>query len=191
MAKSTVEKSRLRSRKPPSPTWKTLLTTHAKDLVALDFFEVRAPSPMAVSWGTSAADTRSTLCWIGPVLNGMPTTEAHRAGTALRLAPTMPALSPMKLVSRGPSPLPCSAGSDAFPGVPHARHHPRSGLCCHSSAGCFPCSASRPRLPAPLVLGSLALPSRPGQAVARSIDWTPPCAPALDMLRSARTNARH
>jgi putative transposase len=40
VAKSTVEKYRVRSRKPPSPTWKTFLKTHAKDLVALDFFTV-------------------------------------------------------------------------------------------------------------------------------------------------------
>ena len=59
------------------------------------------------------------------------------------------------------------------------------------ATGCLPCSASRPRFPAPLVPGSLALPSRPGQPVARSIEWTLPCAPELDMLRSARTNARH
>ena len=40
VAKSTVEKYRPLSPKPPSPTWKTFLSTHAKDLVALDFFTV-------------------------------------------------------------------------------------------------------------------------------------------------------
>jgi putative transposase len=40
VAKSTVEKYRLRPRKPPSPTWKTFLNNHVKDLVALDFFVV-------------------------------------------------------------------------------------------------------------------------------------------------------
>jgi putative transposase len=40
VAKSTVEKYRVRPRKPPSPTWKTFLKTHAQDLVALDFFTV-------------------------------------------------------------------------------------------------------------------------------------------------------
>ena len=40
VAKSTVEKYRGRARKPPSPTWKTFLTTHVQDLVALDFFTV-------------------------------------------------------------------------------------------------------------------------------------------------------
>jgi transposase InsO family protein len=40
VAKSTVEKYRPRVRKPPSPTWKTFLQTHAQDLVALDFFTV-------------------------------------------------------------------------------------------------------------------------------------------------------
>jgi transposase InsO family protein len=40
VAKSTVEKYRARPRKPPSPTWKTFLKNHARDLVALDFFTV-------------------------------------------------------------------------------------------------------------------------------------------------------
>ena len=40
VAKSTVEKYRGRPRKPPSPTWKTFLKDHVKDLVALDFFTV-------------------------------------------------------------------------------------------------------------------------------------------------------
>jgi putative transposase len=40
VAKSTVEKYRARPRKPSSPTWKTFLQHHAKDLVALDFFTV-------------------------------------------------------------------------------------------------------------------------------------------------------
>ena len=40
VAKSTVEKYRPRSRKAPSPTWKTFLTNHMHNLVALDFFVV-------------------------------------------------------------------------------------------------------------------------------------------------------
>jgi hypothetical protein len=40
VAKSTVEKYRVQRQKPPSPTWKTVLKTHAQDLVALDFFTV-------------------------------------------------------------------------------------------------------------------------------------------------------
>src|ERR1041384_5870153 len=40
VANSTVEKDRPRSRKSPAPTWKTFITTHAKDLVALDCFTV-------------------------------------------------------------------------------------------------------------------------------------------------------
>jgi putative transposase len=40
VAKSTVEKYRVRHRKPPSPTWKVFLRNHVKDLVALDFFMV-------------------------------------------------------------------------------------------------------------------------------------------------------
>ena len=40
VAKSTVEKYRMRPQKPPSPTWKTFLKNHVQDLVALDFFVV-------------------------------------------------------------------------------------------------------------------------------------------------------
>jgi transposase InsO family protein len=40
VAKSTVEKYRVRHSKPPSPTWRTFLATHAKDLVSMDFFTV-------------------------------------------------------------------------------------------------------------------------------------------------------
>ena len=40
VAKSTVEKYRVRPRKPPSPTWKTFLRNHLQDLAALDFFTV-------------------------------------------------------------------------------------------------------------------------------------------------------
>jgi putative transposase len=44
VAKSTVEKYRVWPRKPPSPTWKTFLNNHVKDLVALDFFIDLGPS---------------------------------------------------------------------------------------------------------------------------------------------------
>jgi putative transposase len=40
VAKATVEKYRVRPRKPPSPTWKTFLNNHVQDLVSLDFFVV-------------------------------------------------------------------------------------------------------------------------------------------------------
>lgn len=40
VAKSTVEKYRVRSRKPPSPTWKAFLNNHVRDLVSIDFFIV-------------------------------------------------------------------------------------------------------------------------------------------------------
>jgi putative transposase len=40
VAKSTVEKYRVRPQRPSSPTWKTFLTNHVQDLVALDFFVV-------------------------------------------------------------------------------------------------------------------------------------------------------
>jgi hypothetical protein len=37
VAKSTVEKYMVRSRKPPSPTWKTFLKNYIKDMVAIYF----------------------------------------------------------------------------------------------------------------------------------------------------------
>jgi transposase InsO family protein len=40
VVKSTVEKYRVRHRKPPSPTWRVFLANHAKDLVSIDFFTV-------------------------------------------------------------------------------------------------------------------------------------------------------
>jgi putative transposase len=40
VAKSTVEKYRVRHRKPPSPTWRTFLKHHMADVVAIDFFTV-------------------------------------------------------------------------------------------------------------------------------------------------------
>ena len=40
VAKSTVEKYRVRPRKPSSPTWKSFLNNHAKDMVSIDFLVV-------------------------------------------------------------------------------------------------------------------------------------------------------
>lgn len=40
VAKSTVDKYRVRSQKPPSPTWKAFLKNHVNDLVSIDFFIV-------------------------------------------------------------------------------------------------------------------------------------------------------
>jgi putative transposase len=40
VAKATVEKYRVRPRKPPSPAWRTFLKNHGQDMVALDFLTV-------------------------------------------------------------------------------------------------------------------------------------------------------
>ena len=40
VAASTIDKYRIRPRKPPSQTWRTFLDNHAKDIVAVDFFTV-------------------------------------------------------------------------------------------------------------------------------------------------------
>jgi hypothetical protein len=40
ISKSTVERYMVRQRNPPSPTWRTFLTNHIKDLVSVDFFVV-------------------------------------------------------------------------------------------------------------------------------------------------------
>ena len=40
VAKSTVEKYRIRSSKPSSPTWRAFLKNHVADLVSIDFFTI-------------------------------------------------------------------------------------------------------------------------------------------------------
>jgi hypothetical protein len=40
VAKATVEKYRIRQRKPPSPAWRAFLANHVNELVSLDFFTV-------------------------------------------------------------------------------------------------------------------------------------------------------
>ena len=40
VAKSTVDKYRIRSSKPPSPTWRAFLKNHVVDLVSIDFFTI-------------------------------------------------------------------------------------------------------------------------------------------------------
>lgn len=40
MAKSTVEKYRIRPPRSPSPIWKAFLDNHVEDLVSIDFFVV-------------------------------------------------------------------------------------------------------------------------------------------------------
>jgi len=40
VSQATVSKYMLRPRRPPSQAWRTFLTNHAKDLIALDFFTV-------------------------------------------------------------------------------------------------------------------------------------------------------
>jgi putative transposase len=40
VAKSTVEKYRVRSRRPPSPSWRAFLKNHVTEIIALDFFTV-------------------------------------------------------------------------------------------------------------------------------------------------------
>jgi putative transposase len=40
VAKSTVDKYRVRFRKPPSPTWRSFLNNHAKDIASIDFLVV-------------------------------------------------------------------------------------------------------------------------------------------------------
>src|SRR6266702_6023638 len=40
VAVSTIARYMVRQRKPPSPTWRTFLDNHVKDLVAIDFFTV-------------------------------------------------------------------------------------------------------------------------------------------------------
>jgi hypothetical protein len=44
VAKSTVEKYRPKRSGPPSPTWRTFLDQHVRDLVSIDFFIVPTAS---------------------------------------------------------------------------------------------------------------------------------------------------
>ncbi len=40
VSKATIDKYRVRHRRPPSQTWRTFLNNHARDIVAIDFFTV-------------------------------------------------------------------------------------------------------------------------------------------------------
>ena len=40
IAESTIRKYRIRSKKPPSQTWRSFLNNHAKDIAAIDFFTI-------------------------------------------------------------------------------------------------------------------------------------------------------
>ena len=40
IAESTIRKYRVRSKKPPSQTWRSFLNNHAKDIAAIDFFTI-------------------------------------------------------------------------------------------------------------------------------------------------------
>jgi len=42
LSQTTVAKYMIRSRRPPSQTWRTFLDNHARDLVSIDFFTVDA-----------------------------------------------------------------------------------------------------------------------------------------------------
>lgn len=83
--------------------------------------------------GPSAGDTRSTRCGIAPWRSGWPQTEAHSACTALRRAPTRPAIAPRPPVSREPSPRPYAAGSAAWHRVPQDGHRPWGNSQCVTS----------------------------------------------------------
>jgi len=50
VAKSTVEKYRVQSRKPSSPTWKAFLKNHVRDLVSIDFLVVPTVTNKVSSW---------------------------------------------------------------------------------------------------------------------------------------------
>jgi putative transposase len=71
VAKSTVEKYRVRPKRPSSPTWKTFLKNHVQDLVALDFLVVPTVRHTVLfawsSWPTTdGASSTSTSLSIPP-----------------------------------------------------------------------------------------------------------------------------
>jgi hypothetical protein len=57
VAKSTVDKYRIRSRKPPSATWKAFLKNHVNDLVSIDFLH-RTDGPVQ----TALCPSRARAC---------------------------------------------------------------------------------------------------------------------------------
>jgi hypothetical protein len=69
VAKSTVEKYRVRPSKPPSPSWRTFLANHAKDLVSIDFLTVATVRFEILFVLIILAHERATLC--------MPPSEAR------------------------------------------------------------------------------------------------------------------
>jgi len=60
VARSTVERYRVRRRKPPSPTGPAFLTSRAKELVSLDFFTVLAVRLENVAVSCDTCDESST-----------------------------------------------------------------------------------------------------------------------------------
>ena len=65
VSKSTVEKYMVRSRNPPSPTWRAFLENHVKDLVSVDFFVVPTEPSPAASTGRCNS-TAKDLAWFHP-----------------------------------------------------------------------------------------------------------------------------
>ena len=61
VAKSTVEKYRIRAGKPPSPTWRAFLANHVSDLISIDFFTV--PTVHFEVLFVLAHDRRRVLHW--------------------------------------------------------------------------------------------------------------------------------
>lgn len=70
IAKLTVEKYMVRTAKPPSQTWRTFLTNHAKDTEAIEFVESLACPSCEVSvldMHEEAVASRAKLLGIGRV----------------------------------------------------------------------------------------------------------------------------
>ena len=62
VAKSTVEKYRVRLRNPSSPTWKSFLNNHVKDLVSIDFLVVPTVGFRMVFTGGNVAS--ASKAWV-------------------------------------------------------------------------------------------------------------------------------
>jgi putative transposase len=94
LQKSTVEKHMVRRRKPPSPTWRTFLKNHAKEIVAGDFFVVPTIRNQVLFVFLLLAHDRRR------VLHFSITANPTAAWTAQQIAEAFPWMDPPKYLLR-------------------------------------------------------------------------------------------
>ena len=87
VGETSVSKYLVRSRKPPSQTWRTFLENHLKSLVSVDFFTVPSVSgPLCVfGAGTRAAENPAFRCHGTSDCGRLSSSGRHFRGTAHRV----------------------------------------------------------------------------------------------------------